>query len=109
MDYENEARAIHRQGNNCSTSVDRAFAGINAASGNPPAPRSIDGKCGALLAAQKVVRDLGLDAADDLERAFESELGYVTCVKLKLHRRSCNDCVGVAARLVDEALASAKA
>lgn len=107
MEHESTARGIHNSGYNCSNSVDRAFADINSASGNPPAPRSIAGKCGALLAAQKVLRDLGVDRADELERAFETELGYVKCVDLKRNRRSCNDCVGVAARLVDEYLAQA--
>ena len=108
MNHETDARAIHRTGLNCSNSVDRAFADVNAAAGNPPAPRSIAGKCGALLAAQKVVRDLGIDGADELEQAFEDELGYVTCLALKRHRTSCNDCVGVAARLADEVIARAQ-
>lgn len=104
MNHKQEARSIHRSGYNCSSSVDRAFADVNAASGNPPAPRSIEGKCGALLAAQKVLRDLGIDCEKELEQAFEAELGYVTCVDLKRNRRSCNDCVGIASRLVDEYL-----
>ena len=98
---------MHRTGYNCSQSVWRAFADIDHAKGNPPAPRSIGGKCGALLAAQKVLRNLGIDREDEIERAFANEFGYVTCLQLKLHRRNCNDCVGVAARLVDEFLAKA--
>lgn len=109
MNHEATARGIHNTGYNCSNSVDRAFADINAAAGNPPAPRSIAGKCGALLAAQKVLVDLGIDRADELEHAFMDEFGYVTCVELKRHRCSCNDCVGVASRLVDEYLAQAQA
>ena len=108
MNHEPEARAIHRTGLNCSNSVDRAFADINAASGNPPAPRSIACKGGALLAAQKVIRDLGIDKEDELERAFEAELGYVKCLDLKRHRRSCNDCVGVATHLADNLIAEAQ-
>ncbi|MDO5120299.1 MAG: hypothetical protein Q4G41_06500 [Coriobacteriales bacterium] len=104
MNHEEQARGIHRSGLNCSNSVDRAFADINGSAGNPPAPRSIAGKCGALLAAQKVLRDLGAGHEADLEEAFKSELGYVTCFDLKRNRRNCNDCVGVAARLVDEYL-----
>ena len=84
--------------------MDRAFADIDDAHGDPPAPRSIAGKCGALLAAQKVLRDLGVDKEAELERDFEAELGYVTCRDLKRNRRSCNDCVGIATRLVDEYL-----
>jgi hypothetical protein len=104
MNHERTARSIHRSGYNCSNSVDRAFADVNTASGNPPAPRCIAGKCGALLAAQKVLRDLGIEREEELERAFKAELGFVTCVELKRNRRSCNDCVGIASRLVDEYL-----
>ena len=104
MDRESKARSIHRTGPNCSISVDRAFADVNAANGNPPAPRSIAGKCGALLAAQKVMRDLGIDGEEELEQAFRDEMGYVTCIDLKRNRRNCNDCVGVAARLAEAAI-----
>ncbi|MBR3235764.1 MAG: hypothetical protein IKG11_09130 [Atopobiaceae bacterium] len=102
MDHEKEARAIHRSGYNCSNSVYQAFSDIDHAGGNPPAPRSIAGKCGALITAQKVLRDLGIDREEELEQAFASELGYVLCRDLKRNRVDCNDCVGVAARLVDE-------
>lgn len=105
MDHEAEARGIHRTGYNCSNSVYQAFSDIDHAGGTPPAPRSIGGKCGALLTAQKVLADLGIDAQDELERAFEQEFGYVTCVELKRHRCSCNDCVGVASRLADDIIA----
>ena len=108
MGHEEMARSIHRTGYNCSNSVDKAFSDVNGAAGNPPAPRSIAGKCGALLAAQKVLRDLGIGSEDELERAFSEELGYVTCVELKRHRCDCNDCVGVAARLTDQLLSTAR-
>ena len=105
MGHEDQARSIHRSGYNCSQSVDKAFADVNAAAGNPPAPRSIAGKCGALLTAQKVVTDMGVGRAEELERDFQTELGYVLCRDLKRNRVSCNDCVGVAARFADEYLA----
>lgn len=107
MNHESAARQIHRTGYNCSNSVYQAFEDIDATAKTtrPPAPRSIAGKCGALLTAQQVLRDLGIDREDELEQAFEDEFGYVTCRDLKRHRRSCNDCVGVASRLVDEYVA----
>ena len=107
MDHEREARGIHLEGNNCSNSVYRAFSDVDKAGGRPPAPRSIAGKCGALLTAQKVLADLGIDRADELEREFERYFGYVKCVDLKRNRCSCNDCVGVASHLVDEYIAQA--
>lgn len=108
MNHEEAARSVHRRGYNCSNSIDRAFSDVNTAVGNPPAPRSVAGKCGALLAAQKVLRDLGINREDELEQAFADELGYVTCVELKRHRCNCNDCVGVAARLADRLIAAAR-
>ena len=105
MNHEQEARGIHRTGYNCSNSVYQAFSDIDKAGGTPPAPRSIEGKCGALITAQKVLRDLGIDRADELEQAFEQEFGFVKCFDLKRHKCNCNDCVGVAARLVDEYVA----
>ena len=105
MNREKEARTFHRSGYNCSNSVHKAFADIDHAGGNPPAPRSIAGKCGALLTAQKVLRDLGIGREEDIERAFQTEFGYVTCRELRQHRCNCNDCVGVASWLVDEFIA----
>ena len=102
MNHERNARSIHNSRYNCSNSVYRAFSDVDTAGGQPPAPRSIAGKCGALLTAQKVLVDLGIDDADELEQEFLEELGYVTCIDLKRNRRSCNDCVGIASRLVDE-------
>ena len=108
MNHEATARRIHHTGYNCSNSVDRAFSDVNSAAGNPPAPRSVAGKCGALLAAQKVLRDLGIGREDELERAFEEQLGFVTCVELKRNRRDCNDCVGVATLLADRIIATTR-
>lgn len=99
MSHEDAARRIPCTGYSCSNSVDWAFSDVNRAVGSPPAPRNIAGRCGALLAAQKVLRDLGVDREDELEQAFEKGLGYVTCVELKRHRCNCNDCVGVAVQL----------
>lgn len=106
MSHEDQARAMHRTGLNCSNSVYNAFSDIDHAGGTPPAPRSIDGKCGALITAQKVLRDLGIDAEDELEQAFKDEFGHVKCFDLKRARCNCNDCVGVAARMADELIAA---
>ena len=105
MDHEKTARQIHKTGYNCSNAVYRAFGDVDKVGGTPPAPRSIAGKCGALITAQRVLEDMGVPRTEELERDFAAELGYVTCVDLKRNRRDCNDCVGVAARLVDKYLA----
>ena len=108
MGHEDSARTIHKSGLNCSNSVYRAFADIDDKGGTPPAPRSIQGKCGALLTAQRVLEDLGIDASEALERDFEREIGFVKCLDIKRHRISCNDCVGVAARLTDSYVEAAR-
>lgn len=104
MSHESTAREIHRSGYNCSNSVYKAFADVDKVGGTPPAPRSIAGKCGALLAAQRVLEDMGVSSTEELERDFAAELGYVKCVDLKRNRVNCNDCVGVAARLTEKYL-----
>ena len=88
-----KARQIHRTGYNCSSSVRQAFSDVNRTGGNPPAPRNIAEKCGVLLTAQKVLRDLGINREDELEHAFKDEFGYVTCRELMSHGRACNDYV----------------
>lgn len=105
MSHASTAQQIFSSGPNCSVSVYQAFSDVDKVGGTPPAPRSIGGKCGALLAAQRVLEDMGAGRADELERDFAAELGYVKCVDLKRNRVSCNDCVGTAARLVDKYLA----
>ena len=108
MGHEDSARAIHKSGLNCSNSVYKAFSDIDDKGGTPPAPRSIGGKCGALLTARRVLEDLGIEAVDELERDFEREIGIVTCLDIKRNRISCNDCVGVATRLADSYIEAAR-
>ena len=50
--HELKARKLHMQGNNCSESIHISFSEDINLSKNFPAPRSIDGKCGALLTAK---------------------------------------------------------
>lgn len=105
MSHEATARQIFSSGPNCSVSIYQAFSDVDKVGGTPPAPRSIEGKCGALLGAQRVLEDMGVGNTEELEQEFLAELGYVKCVDLKRNRVSCNDCVGTAARLVDKYLA----
>lgn len=106
MNHESKARQIHRTtGCSCSSAVYRAFADVNTAGGTPPAPRSIAGKCGALLAAQRVLEDMGVQRTNELEHDFVAEMGYAKCTDLLSSGCNCNDCVGVAARLAEEYLA----
>ena len=53
--HEDNARKYKLLGNNCSNSLYRAFSEDTKLDGQIPAPRSIDGKCGALLTALKIL------------------------------------------------------
>ncbi len=110
-EIETLARKNHKSGYNCSQSVAAAFSetmGIseNEAKGSAPAPRSIGGKCGALLAAEMVLDRLSINRKDELEKKFATENGAVECNKLRSPEirkiKSCNDFVGSASRLVEE-------
>ena len=63
-DYETIARNSHRSGMNCAASVYNAFENET----KPPVPRSEGGKCGAVLAAEQVIREMGgsQDKVDEL-------------------------------------------
>ena len=108
---ENRARKNHKSGCNCSQSVAVAYADKMVMTSEEartlsPAPRSIAGKCGALLAAEMVLERLSIDKKDELEKRFSDENGAVECSKLRSPEirkfRSCNDFVGSAARLLEE-------
>lgn len=96
------AHSIHRTGRSCSASVYQAFADINRSGRGAPTPRSIGGKCGALLAARQVLADLGVDRQDELERRFRDKFDCVRCDELLNTTSTCSEFVVEAARLVDE-------
>lgn len=100
--HELRARELHKQGNNCSTSLHNAFSEDTQISNDFPAPRSIDGKCGALLCAEKILADMGqADKIEDFEKEFVNRFGYNKCVDLMTHDRRCNDYVGECAKMLD--------
>ena len=77
--YEETARSIHRSGNSCSASVYNAFKDVNTSGdGKVPAPRSEGGKCGAVLAAEKLINEMGLgDEKVSFEREFRRLFIYI--------------------------------
>lgn len=100
--HENRARELKAQGNNCSTSLHKAFEEDIELSKDFPAPRSIDGKCGALLTAKKILIEKGYtDKVDELEKEFIKRFGYSKCIELMSHERRCDDYVGESAKMVD--------
>ena len=112
MSLEENARAYHKKGNNCSKAVYAAYAdklgltpeeALKAA----PAPRSVAGQCGALLAGKKVLEQLKPEAVEELDKKFIETYGHTECAKLiALHglKKYCNDYVGNSAKWVEELL-----
>lgn len=105
--HEARARELKAQGNNCSTSLYKAFAEDTKLGTNFPEPRSIDGKCGALLTALFILKELGYeDKQEEFEKEFIKQFKFSKCVELMKYEHRCNDYVGVAAKMIDEIINS---
>lgn len=100
---EEIARKLKEQGNNCSYSVYNAYANELNLKTDYPAPRSIEGKCGALLTTLKILEDTNnSDKKEEFEREFIKKFGYSKCAELMRHERKCNDYVGWSANKISE-------
>lgn len=113
MGYEEKARANHRNGNNCSVSLFKAFAdklGISEeeAAQMAPAPRSEGGKCGGYLAGRKLLEKLKPETVEEFEKRFHEQNGDDRCAELIMKRRlqgkNCNDLVGETAEIIESML-----
>ena len=104
--YGESARKLHANGNNCAASVYQAFRDVNTTGdGKAPKPRSEGGKCGAVLAAEKVLREMNLCDVSEFDDKFTETYGSLKCGELiKAHGRRCNEFVGFAADYVEERL-----
>ena len=102
---ETKARSIHKTGYNCSQAVYRAFSDINRNGSGAPAPRSDGGKCGAVLAALKILKETGIEETDEFERRFLREFPSLKCSDLLCSGIECNHFVGRAAGIVEELIA----
>lgn len=104
LKYGEIAKRLHREGNRCSVSVYKAFEDVNInGDDNIPAPRSEDGKCGTVLAAEKLIREMGLGDVSDFENEFVRVYGSLKCAELlKMHGRRCNEFVGFTAEYVEK-------
>lgn len=58
-DFETIARNDHRSGMNCAMAVYNALATANENKTVPPMPRAEGGKCGTVLAAEQIIREMG--------------------------------------------------
>ncbi len=103
--YEEIARRIHKEGNNCSYSIHEAFREDYKLGSDYPAPRSIDGKCGALLTCTSILSELKReDLIPIFEQKFIEQFGYLKCGELIRNGRICNDNIGISARILSELL-----
>ena len=103
--HEKEARELKQRGNNCSRSVHTAFSKDTNISNDYPEPRRVEGKCGALLTALKILEETGYsDKKEEFEKEFIRKFGYSKCIQLMTYERRCNDYVGEVAKMLDEIL-----
>ena len=111
--YEENARQIHKSGNNCAVSVYKAFAdklniSTNEAGIIAPKPRSEGGKCGAYLAGVHILNELKPEAVPEFEKQFVELYGHTECALLLASKKklgkNCNDFVGETAKILDNLL-----
>ena len=110
--YVNKAIQYHSHYNPCSSSVLMAFKdviGVSEREANrigSPMGSGMMGTCGAVLAAQYVLKELGREAdAQRLSDAFKEKNGSVMCREIRSKRlQSCRGCVIDAATLLEEML-----
>ena len=103
MDFEKEARDQHRRGVSCAGSVYKAFADMNPNKTQAPIPRSEGGKCGAVLSAEKILREMEIGKTEEFEKKFITRFGSLKCFELMgKSNATCNDFVGAAASIVAE-------
>lgn len=101
--HKEEARNLKMRGNNCSISLYTAFEKDIKLNGDYPAPRSTEGKCGALLTALKILEETGhSDKKEEFEKEFIKRFGYSRCIELMTYQRRCNDYVGESAKMLDK-------
>ena len=104
MSRETKARELKSNGTNCSIAIYTVFKDDYKIS-NPPAPRSIDGKCGALLTTIEILKDLNKEEyIDEYIKEFINKFGSDKCLELMKKDRRCNDYVGWSTSKIEEYL-----
>ena len=103
MDHEKTARTNHRRGMSCAGAVYQAFSDVNTHMTSAPVPRSEGGKCGAVLSAEHVLKEMGIGRIEEFESEFIGKFGSLKCSQLLGSRTGrCNDFVGEAARIAEK-------
>ena len=102
MIYEQTARNNHKNGMNCAMAVYTALGGEKS---NAPKPRAEGGKCGAVLAAEQIIRERDLGDPAKFDNEFLAMFGSLRCADLRgIMRGRCNDHVGTAAMIAGSRL-----
>ena len=105
MKHEQIARELKSSGKNCSYSLYTAFKDDYKLKEEYPLPRSIDGKCGALLTTEHILKQLGKEEyIPEYEKMFLEQFGYIKCLDLLKNTKRCNDYVGFSADFLDKVL-----
>ncbi len=109
MDFEKIAREKHLNKTNCASSVYEAFQEINTNSTVAPLPRDEGGRCGAVLSAEKILREMEIGRTEEFAGKFIERYGSVMCEDLKgKNGISCNDYVGFVAVLLEKMIDESK-
>ena len=104
MDHEKTARDYHRSGYSCASSVYKTFSDVHQGKGSVPVPRSEGGKCGAVLSAEKILREHGSGDISEFDELFIARFGSLKCSDLLSKGYGCNEYVGWAAAFADKIL-----
>lgn len=100
-DYAKEARKLKESGTTCSNSIYNVFKDDLNINSSPPAPRSIEGKCGALLTTEFILKELGKDNyIEEYNKMFLEKFKYNKCFDLMKKERRCCDYVEESAKYI---------
>ena len=101
--YTEMAREAKKRGVLCSDAIYNTFKDVLNLSGNIPAPRSIDGKCGAVLATEQILKELGKeDLIEEFEKEFLEEFGSLKCVELMRVDKKCSFYTAKGAKKIED-------
>ena len=102
---EEKARELKSDGMLCSNALFEVFKEEVGQDLIPPLPRSIDGKCGAVLTTEFILNKLNKsDYIDEYNKIFEEKFGSLKCFDLMKKDRRCSDYVGESARFISNLL-----
>ena len=103
--YEECARNMYKVKKNCSYALYNAFKREYNLDDEIPNPRSIDGMCGNVLTAHKILKDIGKEEyIKEFDRKFLNEFKSNKCLELLKNNNNCIYYVGYSANILSELL-----